>query len=206
MKITIPLLSLLLLFSCKKEDDKTTSKVDSTENKIPLNTDNDSIKSIEDIKAEYKILSSKKFDSVSFKYNCNDEREGEVIFFYEYKNLRLIKHFYGEYSHFSSEEQYYLKNNQPFFIYKQDVSWNFDGGTPEKPITKDDIKEVRVYLQNNKPLQCLEKNYSIRSSDPKNPDPSKVENKVVKCDISELMKTYQSLIKNRDKKGEIQCL
>lgn len=107
-------------------------------------------------------------------------------------------------SHFSSLTKYYVKNDHVFFIFKDDTLWQFDGGTPEKPITKDSITQQRIYLQHENPIQCLEKSYTIRSVG-KNADPGKVPNKEVKCDVKELMTIYQSILKNKDKK-DIPCL
>lgn len=213
MKITLLSLSLLFIFSCKKEEskpgenkvykDSLTVKNESTQ------IQNDSIKTIDDIKKEYgslnDLLGSKKLDSTSFTYNC-DEKEGEVTFYYQDKKLKVVKDFYSEHSHFSSSTKYFVKNDQVFFIFKDETVWNFDdGGTPEKPETKDDINEKRIYVLNNKAVSCLEKNYSIQSKG-NNPDPNTITNKETKCDISELMETYQSIIKNKDKKGDINCL
>jgi hypothetical protein len=64
---------------------------------------NDSITSVEDIKKEYaavnNLLSAKQLDSAKFTYNC-DEKEGEVVLYYENKDLRMVKDFYAEHSHF----------------------------------------------------------------------------------------------------------
>lgn len=213
MKITILSLSLLLVMSCQKEESKTLRNSDSKESltvkddslQVPV----DSIKNIADIKKEYgnvnNLLTSKKLDSTTFTYNC-DEREGEVILYYQDKKLKLIKDFYSEHSHFSSSTKYFVKDDKVFFIFNDETVWNFDdGGTPEKPETKDDIKEKRIYILNNKAVQCFEKNYSIRSKG-NNPDPGSIANKETKCDISELMKKYKLILKNKNMKGEIQCL
>ncbi|SDR12634.1 hypothetical protein SAMN05421664_3679 [Chryseobacterium soldanellicola] len=212
MKILLSVLSLCLIISCHKET-KTKLQNKSSEGIGNLKKDsakiqNDSIKTVDDIKKEYSILNtlltSKKLDSTSFNYNC-DEREGEIVLYYQNKKLKIVKDFYSEHSHFSSSTKYFVNNDHVFFIFKEDTSWNFDGGTPEKPITKDDITEKRIYLQNGNAIQCLEKEYSIRSVG-NNPDPDKITNKETKCDIGELMKNYQSILKNKDKKGEIKCL
>lgn len=212
MKITLFSLSLLFIISCKKGE-HTTSQNNPSKDSLAIENEpdkvqNDSIKTVDDIKKEYAILNdlltSKKLDSTSFTYNC-DEKEGEVVLYYQDKKLKAVKDFYSEHSHFSSSTKYFVKDNQVFFIFKDETVWGFDGGTPEKPITKDDINEKRIYFLNNKAIQCLEKNYSIRSVG-KNQDPNSIANKETKCDISELMKTYQSIIKNKDKRGEIQCL
>ncbi|WP_449387403.1 hypothetical protein [Chryseobacterium lineare] len=213
MKITVLILSLLLVMSCKKEGTKTLQNSDSKESlrvkNDSLRIPDDSIKNTADIKKEYEnvnnLLTSKKLDSTTFTYNC-DEREGEVTLYYQDKKLKVVKDFYSEHSHFSSSTKYFVKDDQVFFIFNNETVWNFnDGGTPERPETKDDIKEKRIYILNNKAVQCFEKNYSVRSKG-NNQDPGSIANKETKCDISELMKTYQLILKNKNKNGNINCL
>lgn len=213
MKITLISLSLLLAISCKKEKSKTLQNKSSDNDTVTLKNDlkiqNDSVKTIADIKTEYarlnNLLISRKLDSTKFNYNC-DEKEGEVILYFQYKKLAAVKDFYSEHSHFSSSTTYFVKNDQVFFIFNDETVWNFDdGGTPEKPETKDDIKEKRIYILNNKAVQCFEKNYSLRSKG-NNTNPESITNKEIKCDIDGFMKTYQLILKNRNKRGDIKCL
>ncbi|WP_415327190.1 hypothetical protein [Chryseobacterium sp. MMS23-Vi53] len=214
MKIIPIILSLTLFISCKKEDSKNIqknlSKDSLTVKNESISVQNDSIKTIDDIKKEYgnlnTLLASKKLDSTKLNYNCDQtEREGEIVFYYQDKKLKIVKDFYSEHSHFSSSTKYFIKDDKVFFIFKDETVWGFDGGTSENPETKDDINEKRIYILNNKAIQCLEKNYSIQSKG-KNQDPNSIANKDTKCDISELMKNYYLILKNKDKKGEIKCL
>lgn len=213
MKNILTVLSLIMIVSCKKEDAKAIEKKQSEDpainNNTSLITRDDSIKTIDDIKKEYasinSMLISKKLDSTQFSYNC-DEREGEVTLYYKDKKLAAVKDFYAEHSHFSSSTLYFIKNEQVFFIFNDETVWNFDdSGTPEKPETKDDIKEKRIYILDHKPVQCFEKNYSV-SSKGNNKNPQTISNKETKCDIAELMKKYQLIVKNKDRKGGINCL
>lgn len=213
MKNILTVLSLIMIVSCKKQDAKAIEKKQSEDpainNNTSLITRDDSIKTINDIKKEYasinSMLISKKLDSTQFSYNC-DEREGEVTLYYKDKKLAAVKDFYAEHSHFSSSTLYFIKNEQVFFIFNDETVWNFDdSGTPEKPETKDDIKEKRIYILDHKPVQCFEKNYSV-SSKGNNKNPQTISNKETKCDIAELMKKYQLIVKNKDRKGGINCL
>lgn len=213
MKITLISLSLLLAISCKKEKSKTLQNKSLDNDTVTLKNDlkiqNDSVKTIADIKTEYaslnNLLISRKLDSTKFNYNC-DEKKGEVILYFQDKKLAAVKDFYAEHSHFSSSTTYFVKNDQVFFIFNDETVWNFDdGGTPEKPETKDDIKEKRIYILNNKAVQCFEKNYSLRSKG-NNTNPESITNKEIKCDIDGFMKTYQLILKNRNKRGDIKCL
>ena len=204
---------LLLAVSCKNDKDKAahTTSV-STDSMIvkkdspQQNTDDP----IAEIKKEYGMLQAqleaKKLRSNGFTYNCNEEPSGKVTFFSEKGKIKVIEHFYTEHSHFSASERYFIKNGEPFFIFREETVWNFDGGTPEKPITKDDITETRIYLQHNKPLKCLEKKYSIRSDSKEKSISDQISGKEIQCNTDELLKTYQSLLKHKDQKGEIKCL
>lgn len=216
MKNILPVLSLALIISCQKNEHQQNKDIPTGNASQQRKIRNDSAaasKSLSDaegIKKEYAQLNSllefKKLDSSAFSYSCNDEITGDVVFYYEKGALRSVKHFYAKHSHFSSSEQYFIHNNQVFFIFQQDASWNFDGGTPEHPITKDDITEKRIYLNGNTPLLCLEKQYSIRSEGSRNPDPNSVSNKEVPCNIEDLMSTYQSIMRHEKEKKEIGCL
>lgn len=211
---TMPIAAILLLaVSCKNDKDKAahTTSV-STDSMIvkkdspQQNTDDP----IAEIKKEYGMLQAqleaKKLRSNGFTYNCNEEPSGKVTFFSDKGEIKVIEHFYTEHSHFSASERYFIKNGEPFFIFREETVWNFDGGTPEKPITKDDITETRIYLQHNKPLKCLEKKYSIKSDSKEKSISDQISGKEIQCNTDELLKTYQSLLKHKDQKGEIKCL
>lgn len=213
MKTALLTLSLALIVSCKKESGPEHQRQEISKDSMliknnPDKVHNETIKSVEDIKKEYaaisNLLTSKKLDSSSFTYYCN-EREGEVVLYKQDGKIRMVKDFYSEHSHFSSSTQYFIKNDQVFFIFQDETSWNFDGGTSEKPETKDDITEKRIYILNDKGIQCLEKKYSVRSKG-NNQKPDKIASRETQCDISPLMKNYQAIIRNKDKKGELKCL
>ncbi|KXH78259.1 hypothetical protein [Chryseobacterium kwangjuense] len=208
---------LLLSFSCKKDRNKTVLPEPVSNESLTVTKDTVQVGQavnhadpIEEIKKEYAVLQGllevKKLDSKGFTYNCNEEPSGEVRFYSEKDEIKVIEHFYAEHSHFSATERYFIKNGKPFFIFREETVWNFDGGTPEKPITKDDITETRIYLQNDKPLKCLQKQYSIRSDNKQKNIADQTASKEMKCSVDEVLKTYHSLLENKDKKGEIQCL
>ena len=207
MKILPAILIITLFISCTQEPGKRIR----TEDHRPVSKDTSAVtesapQTTDEIKREFTVLNDKllarQLDSAGFKYNC-DEVEGEVYLYYENKKLKMVKHFFAD-SHFSSLTKYFVKSDQVFFIFKDDTLWQFDGGTPEKPITKDSINQQRIYLKDENPIQCLEKNYTIRSVG-KNADPEKIPNRDVKCDVKELMSRYHHLLKNKDQKS-IECL
>lgn len=214
MKKLLLVSSLLLIISCKKENSKTSEDNFSTGNsaskttKDSLKSKND-LNSINEIKNEYKLVNSKllakKLDSVTFDYEC-EERSGNVVYYSENGILKVVKHFNAD-SHFSSTENYFVNEGKPYFIFKDDTVWSFDGGTSEKPETKDDITEQRFYIVNGKPIQCLEKKYTLKSNSTNNPKSENIQNKEIKnCSIDELQKTFTLLLKNKDKKGTMKCL
>ncbi|WP_276966107.1 hypothetical protein [Chryseobacterium sp.] len=214
MKILVLTAGLLLFVSCKNEKDKTSPKESaSIDNSV---VKKDSVKAditenpIDQIKKEYAVLQAQleaeKLSSSKFSYDCNDEPSGEVIFHSDKEGIKVIEHFYAEHSHFSASEKYFIKEGKPFFIFRQETVWNFDGGTPEKPVTKDEITETRMYLQNNQLLKCLEKKYSIKSHQKEKTAPDTIPGKKIMCNMEEIVKSYQSLLKHKDQKGSIQCL
>ncbi|WP_426478474.1 hypothetical protein ACP3T3_03125 [Chryseobacterium sp. CBSDS_008] len=205
--------SLLLIFSCKNDKDKTGHK--ESVSKDSLVVKKDSVQTsredpIDQIKKEYAALqaqlAAKKLNSSKLTYDCNDEPSGEVIFYSDKDGIKVIEHFYAEHSHFSASEKYFVKDGKPFFIFRQETVWNFAGGTPEKPVTKDDITETRIYLKNNQPLKCLEKKYTIKSDQKEKTVPDNIPGKEIQCNVNDVIKTYQTLLKNKDRKGLIQCL
>lgn len=205
------LLSLILIFSCEKQSPiKTNSASKDKANKTSQISDAAKIllQNTDEIKAEYtKInqqINTKKLDSTSFNYECN-ERSGTVVYYSQNGKIRSIKHSFSEYSHYSAIENYFVNNDQAFFIFKQETVWNFDGGTAEKPETKDEITEKRLYYINNKLEKCLEKKYTIRSADKRKLNPDNIKNYESKtCPDKELMKTFSNLMSHKNKKTD--CL
>ncbi len=214
MKNLLLIFCLVLVVSCKENEQKTTEHFAVTDS---LNTEKPSdssslrnnLSSVDDIKREYNFVNSqllaKKLDSVKFDYQC-EERTGNVVYYSEKGVLKMIKHFNAD-SHYSTVENYFVNNGKPYFIFKDETLWSFDGGTPEKPETKDDIIEKRFYIIDDRPIQCLEKKYTLKSSIKNNPKSENVLNKEIKnCSIDEVQKTFNLLMKNKDSKRYIKCL
>ncbi|MBV6881439.1 hypothetical protein NG800_015940 [Epilithonimonas ginsengisoli] len=211
MKNLLLISALIFTISCKDEKDKNVSNssnaISSKVKSHSLSLEND-LSSVDGIKHEYSKVNSqlveKKLDSVGFKYEC-DEISGNVVYYSDKGVLKAIKHFQAD-SHFSSTENYFVNEGKPYFIFKDDTVWSFDGGTPEKPITKDDVTEQRFYLVDNKTIQCLEKKYTLRSNATSNPQSENVPNKEMKnCSIAELQKTFDVLMKNKERRGDVEC-
>lgn len=212
MKNLIAIFCLFFIASCKNENDKkpsvSTDLITSKVNSHSLNLNKD-LSTVDGIKQEYNLVNTqlleKKLDSVGFKYDCN-ERSGNVVYYSEKGNLKMVKHFQAA-SHFSSTENYFINDGKPYFILKDETVWNFDGGTPEKPETKDNVTEKRFYIVNDKAIQCLEKKYTLKSNSSNNPKSENVPNKEMKnCSIADLQKSFDLLMKNKDRREVGKCL
>lgn len=201
----------MLLVSCKKDNAaKVTNQSDTVEiSGARAGSDTlmsqKKLNSLQDMKAEYqdinRLLQEKKLDSVSFSYDCDGERRGDVVYYYENRQLRSIRHSYSEYSHFSAVENYFIKNGGLFFVFNKETSWSFEGGSTENPGTKDNIKEYRYYMVNERPIQCLEKKYVLQAESSGNPAPESIKNSEVKdCSLVEVLKRYQLLLRNQKSK------
>lgn len=212
MKNLLLIFALLFVISCKDAKDK---NVSNSSNAISSKVKSHSLSleknlsSVDGIKQEYSKVNSqlvgKKLDSVGFKYEC-DEISGNVVYYFDKGTLKLVKHFQAD-SHFSSTENYFVDEGKPYFILKDDTVWSFDGGTSDKPETKDDVTEQRFYIVDNKAIQCLEKKYTLKSNSKTNPKSENVPNKEMKnCSIAELQKTFDVLMKNKDRRGGGKCL
>lgn|GEM_PF-314899 len=203
---------LVLIFSCKNEKDKdgsVSSNAISTKVKSHSLSLGKDLSSVNGIRQEYQLvnsqLSEKKLDSVGFKYEC-DEISGNVVYYSENGTLKVVKHFQAD-SHFSSTDHYFVNNGKPYFIFKDETVWSFDGGTADKPETKDDVTEQRFYIVDGKSIQCLEKKYTLKSNSANNPKSENVPNKEMKnCSIAALQKSFDLLMKNKDRRDGGKCL
>lgn len=212
MKKIFLISGLLLICSCKKDvNEKISASADVISSNVKshsVSLDHD-LSTVEGIKQEYNLVNSqllaKKLDSTSFEYDC-DERSGNVVYYSDKGKLKIIKHLEAD-SHFSSTNSYFVDEGKPYFIFTNETLWSFDGGKPEKPNTKDDVTEKRFYIANGKVLQCLEKKYTLKSNASNNPKSENVPNKEMKnCSVDELQKSFDVLMKNKNRKGDEKCL
>lgn len=211
MRITFicTILLLLFLFSCKKEAKNQVVSQPKTD--LIINTDsitsNKNPENIDDIKNEFALMNeklrAKRYDSTTFDYQC-DEVYGNVVYYTEKGDLKSIKHIHGD-SHFSSVENYYLNNGKLFFIYQKETLWSFDGGTSDKPDTKDDIQEKRFYYINDKLNYCRNKKYTVRTKNQSKPE-NIYDEESKNCDDGKLRKTFEILLKNKEKTGKNSCI
>ncbi|MFD3000304.1 hypothetical protein ACFS7Z_08030 [Pontibacter toksunensis] len=120
------LIVFMTLVSCKESttSSENSNLVGATTPLIITQTDSFEVlrdlKNVADIKKEYTYVTSRiessRMNSASFNYNCNDEKKGTVTYFTENGQLRMIKHTYNEYSHFSAVDNYFVKDSTPFFV------------------------------------------------------------------------------------------
>jgi len=169
----------------------------------------DVLRSVDDIKTEYayitSILKSGRMDSTSFEYDCRSEKSGRVVYFSEKGQLRMIKHTYHEYSHFSATDTYFVKDNALFFAFYKHVAWSFVNQNQ----TKDDVTEKRLYLIGNKSVKCLQKKYALLSDANATdaPAPDTGANKETDCSSLEpIVAGFELLFDRRNQKENLACL
>ncbi|GHE23328.1 hypothetical protein [Sphingobacterium griseoflavum] len=144
-------------------------------------------------------------DSTFFDYDCHGERNGRVIYFTEKGSLVLIKHYYGEYSHHEVHETFFVRDGKPFFQFRRATSWSFEHGAAEGA-TKDQVIEQRIYLRNEQPFRCLQKNYVMRSKANDNPIPDQLPNKDVDCTSAASTLTSFALLAKYEQQPTTGCL
>lgn len=163
---------------------------------------------LQEIKSAYTAtmekLAKNALDSISKSYNCNGERSGTVTYYHENNTLRLIKHVYAEYSHHEATDTYFVRDSSLFFAHFKRLNWSFESNAAKEGATKDDITENRFYLVSQKPIQCLEKKYTIHSTSPDNSIAARTPNKTIACNSATLLKAFENLISFR--KGNSNCL
>ena len=170
------------------------------------------LENIDDIQQWYAHILSRKdagqLDSTAFTYDCSGEKGGTVTFYSDAGGVQLITHERHEYSHFEATNQYFVRNGQPFFIFYHHLSWSFDGANAQgESTTRDDITESRYYVIDNAVVQCLEKEYTLRSASEDKPDPAAVPNQETACPPpGELTAAFGRLMKYRDRTGKVGCL
>ncbi len=217
MKKLVLLCMVLLLFSCKEGEKNTVPQSDEIPKTTNPTSDSSVPKSlktlhtINDIKQEYALINQavldNRLDTLSYTYDCDGEKAGKVNYFFKEDTLRLIEHTYNEYSHFSAEERYYVKNDEPFFIFNKSVTWSFSGGTAEKPGTRDDIKEQRFYILEKEAVNCLEKKYQVFSEDSLTQNADQIANTEINCEGAQaFLKSFSELRDAKENIDTVMCL
>ncbi len=206
------------LLSCREKSDTTVAE-DSTLEAVagaeesPADTAAtlSAINTIEDIEEAYAYVLSKiehhSMDSTSFGYNCHGEKQGNVQYFSENGQLRLIRHTYNEYSHHDATDHYFVKDSSLYFVFFDRMSWSFDSQAKEPEAVKEEITENRFYIVDNQPVRCLEKKFTTRSAAANNPRSALVANKEVGCTSLELVReNFRLLVQHRHQQDSLSCL
>lgn len=213
IKIILYLVIFILLFSCRENSGNregppmlqdTITIVKAQDNFPEAMTE---LKNVDDIRKEHayiiSLLERGTMKTESFNYNCNEEKKGRITYFYEKGQLRLIRHTYNAYSHFSGIDEYYIKDEGPFFVFYNHLSWNFI----DQNKTEDKITERRFYILNRKAVQCLEKKYKIITDEKDPTKPNEVPSKEIECvSIETVLENFELLNKLREQEEEINCL
>ena len=203
------LLLCLVLASCGNQDKKAVSTTDTKPTKEESSTI--SIDSLSQIKPLYNKIAqqrlTKSLDSNAVTYDCNGEKSGTIKFFYQDKNLVMVEHTDGEYSHTEGLTQFFINKENPFFVYHKNTNWTFEENAAAEGATVDDVTETRSYLADGTVQQCLQKKYRLRSADKANFNPSSIKNKAVACQKpEEILSSYHKLLQYQAQKGKVDCL
>ncbi|RZK38207.1 MAG: hypothetical protein EOO90_22985 [Pedobacter sp.] len=151
-----------------KSHEKALSKLDPNSSS---SIEKQSPKTLTEIQKSFEMLelwkSQGKLDSITKDFDCNGEASAKAEYFYQGETLCMIKVEYQEHDHYSSDISFYLDKGKPFFIFRIDHTWTFAEGMAAEGITKENIKEKRYYVIDNKPAKYLEKKYSYLSNESK---------------------------------------
>ncbi|MCX3264842.1 hypothetical protein [Pedobacter agri] len=133
--------------------------------------ENESPQTLAEIQKYFETLerrrSQGRLDSIKKDFDCEGEASAKAVYFYQGETLCMIRVEYQEHDHYSSEMSFYLAKGKPFFIFRTDYTWTFADGMAAEGITKENVKEKRYYLINDKPAKYLEKKYSYLSNERK---------------------------------------
>lgn len=195
-------LGLFILTACNNPKE---NKVDSIKDSgtAPASSETEPVatvpKTIKEIKSLYTKTATQlekgSLGSVACKYNCNNERSGTVTYFSQDGSIKMIKHSYSEYDHFSATDQFFVSADTLYFVYYNRTTWSFEANKAAEAATKDDITEQRFYIANNEAIQCLEKKFAVRSHLPNQPTSANVANKVMKCkNVKSLQNEFNKLL------------
>jgi len=165
------------------------------------------LRNMEDIRKEYSHVTSEVESngmvSDFFIYNCHGEKKGKVMYFSDEAGLRLIRHTYDEYSHFSATDEYFVKDGFLFFVLFDHVSWSFEG----EGETRDDVTEKRFYIIEAQALKCLEKKFTVRSPSSADTRRQRAANKETDCSSLEaVLNKFELLSSYRSREKDPDCL
>lgn len=125
---------------------------------------------ISDVRAKFSEITGKvhdeKLEKEELYYDCPDyPEEGSVSYYSENGEVKMVEIENIEGDHGGSTVQYYLWDNQLFFVYYRRSYWSFDNNeSSENPQTVDTFIEQRFYFHKGEAVKCLDKTYKVYSA------------------------------------------
>jgi hypothetical protein len=155
---------------------------------------------IKDIRTKYAKINEMVRDGAMKKSVMNKKVDDEVseITWYEGGNgNRLIEQRWDDGSHGGFVNQFYVWENELFFIFGDSGYWQFDGEDEDgESLTKDYVDEERCYFNKSESIRCLKKSYEFRNKEEMKKNKKSNKNKQVDCKpCKEFQKIYEVLIK-----------
>ena len=149
-----------------------------------------------EIRARYaQITAAKAAGSLraeTLTYDCPDHpSQGSITFYYAGHALRLIDWEFSEGDHYGQGMELYVWDDSLFFAYHTTGYWTFAGSTATgEPVVEDRFEEFRFYFHHHQPIRCLEKRFSVRSTDPNPKRSDQVPNQEGSCEQAGGMLTH----------------
>lgn len=191
------------LNSQNEDKSKTSVESDTLINAVNENLVEHSIDPITEIKNEYDLITTQLDKDVlvskTYTYECpNFPEEGSITFYSDSSGVRMIENEAVQGSHGGETAQYYLKNNQLFFVYQVQSYWSFAAGSePDNPSTVDHVSEYRFYMHKNELIKCLVKNYSAKDNEDLDEKGKSTNNVNIECDTYNDLNDKLSILMNQ---------
>ncbi|MDF1753005.1 MAG: hypothetical protein P1U89_09545 [Verrucomicrobiales bacterium] len=133
---------------------------------------------IDEIRKKYNEIEALKLDSVSVKFELEDDPlSGKIVIFSDGPHVKKVVYESGA-EHGGTTESYYYSNGDLFFVFKQDSHWRFSGNTRAdgQSETVDGLKELRFYYKDGKCIRALTRETESPNADVLNEKIAKLPN------------------------------
>lgn len=151
--------------------------------------------------AKIDAAESAKTETITFALK-DDPLEGTITRRSYEGGFSAIQVSYTAGDHGGSDQSFYFKGEDLFFIFTEDSSWQFaEGSTDEKPKTMDTLTQSRYYVKGGKIIQVLQRSATTNAGKELDELIAKVENKKVQDDKKgpALLKRAAALLKIKTK-------
>jgi len=146
----------------------------------------------------------------SLVYNCDGGfADGQLNFYRDANKVVMALHASSMGDHGSQTEEYYLRDGELIFFYRETGTWRFGGpmtelddGT-EVPGTIDEVTEERFYLSADTLLKALTKSYVLESWSEPETEPRDLPNRVEK-DPRKWTGAVE-MVRKAIREGEVNC-